>query len=78
MKYIVIELQTMQDGSVANIVTTKDTRNEAESTFHSILAAAAISNLPCHSATMLTSDGFLLATEKYEHEGTVVQTEEAE
>ena len=52
MKYIVIELQTATDGSVANIVTVKDTRNEADSTFHSILAAAALSNLPSHAAVL--------------------------
>lgn len=65
MKYIVIELQTAADGTVANIVTVKDNENEAKSTYHSILAAAALSNLPSHAAVLMTSDGNPIRNECY-------------
>ena len=68
MKYLVIEIQTNSDGTVGNIVTAKDSRLEAESTYHGILAAAAISALPQHAAVMLTSEGTYLASQCYEHE----------
>ena len=53
MKYIVIELQKMDNGTVGNIVTAYDSQIEAESKYHQILAAAAISNLPTHSAIII-------------------------
>lgn len=67
MKYIVIELQTNQNGTVANLVFDYDNRNEAESKYHTILAAAAISNVPTHAAVMLASDGGYIAAQAYEH-----------
>lgn len=65
MKYIVIELQKLNENQVANIVTAHDTRAEAEAKFHQILAAAAVSGLPCHSAVMIQEDGAALASMKY-------------
>lgn len=67
-KYIVIEIQTNADGTVGNLVTAHDTRNAAESAFHSVLAAAAISNLPMHAAALLASDGSLIDSRCYEHD----------
>lgn len=66
MKYIVIELQATGD-SVANIVTTHDTINEAESKYHLILTSAAVSQVPMHSATILTDEGYQLKRECYKH-----------
>lgn len=68
MKYIVIELQTAADGSVANIVTSHDTRDSAESQYHSVLASAAISQLPRHGAVLLTSECTFLEAKCYAHE----------
>lgn len=59
-KYVVVELQTTKDGQVANLVTQHDTREEAESKFHSVLAAAAISGLPVHSAVLMNNHCFVL------------------
>ena len=73
--YIIIEIQKAQDGTVSTLVTTKDTRNEADSTFHSILAAAAISKLSSHAAVLMTEDGNPLRNESYHHE---TEAEEAE
>lgn len=67
--YIVIELQTNADGTVANLVYQFSSRDEAESKFHSILAAAAISALPVHAAVMLTNAGVMIKSEYYRHGG---------
>ena len=66
MKYIVIELQT-NGNSTANLVTTHDTREAAESKYHTILAAAAVSSVEIHAATILTPDGFQLMYQAYRH-----------
>lgn len=68
MKYLVIEIQTNADGTVGNIVTAHDTRNAAESAYHSVLASAAISQLPMHAASLLASDGTLIDSRCYEHD----------
>lgn len=67
MSFIVIELQTNQNGSVANLVTQHADRNAAESKYHTVLAAAAISALPQHAACLLTNDGKLLDRQCYTH-----------
>lgn len=67
MKYIVIELQTNKDGVVGNLVYSYDERNAAESKYHTILAAAAVSQLPTHAAVMMSSDGGFIASQAYEH-----------
>ena len=67
-KYIVIEIQTMLDGTVANLVNVVTGRDNAASTFHSILAAAAISQLPCHAASWLNSDGSLVDWKTFYHD----------
>jgi hypothetical protein len=43
MKYLVIEIQTNSDGTVGNLISSYDNRNEAERQYYLILAAAAIS-----------------------------------
>lgn len=65
--YIVIELQTNADGVVANLVYQYNSRDEAESKFHYILAAAAVSTLPVHAAVMLTNAGTMVKSEYYRH-----------
>lgn len=67
MKYIVIELQTDINGNVANLVTQHDTKNEAESKYHMVLGAAAVSSVPVHAAVILTNDGDMLDTKCYIH-----------
>ena len=65
MKYIVIEMQTNQDGTVGNIVTPYDTQPDAESKYHTVLAAAAVSALPEHAALLFTSQGTVLESKCY-------------
>lgn len=67
MGYIVIEIQTNTDGTVGNFVWHYADRMQAESKYHSVLAAAAISALPRHAATMLADDGSYIQHQCFEH-----------
>ena len=66
--YIVIEIQANADGTVGTLVQTKYTLAEAESAFHGVLAAAAVSDVPKHSCVLLSDEGFPLRNERYLHE----------
>ena len=66
--YIVIELQTINDSQVANIVNVYTEQKVAEQKYHTILAAAAVSSLPCHAAVMLDEKGRMIKSEYYTHE----------
>ena len=65
-KFIVIELQRSGD-VVSNIVTSHDTLNDAEYKFHTVAAAAAISNVPKHGVVLLNDDGFQVERTVFEH-----------
>lgn len=67
MKYCVIELQKNAEGVLTPLVSVHDTKEEAESKYHSVLAYAAVSEIPVHSATILTEEGFCLAYKHYKH-----------
>ena len=73
MTYIVIELQTNNDGTVGNLVYAYTNRNEAEQKYHLILSSAAVSSLPAHAAVLLTGDGRMLASQCYRHVEEVVE-----
>lgn len=68
MTYIVLELQTNTDGTVGNLVYSFADRNQAEQKYHTILAAAAVSNLPKHAAIILADDGRSLMYQCYRHD----------
>ena len=65
--YIVIELQKNADGHVSNIVTEHTNQAEAESKYHSILASAAVSTIPIHSAIIVSEEGFPVVHKCYKH-----------
>lgn len=65
-KYIVLEIQTYLSGEVGTLITQHTNRNEAESKYHSVLSAAAISGLPKHAAVLMTNDGFFIESKSYE------------
>ena len=67
MKYIVIELQESADGKVSNIVTSHDTANAAESKYHAVLSAAAVSSVLVHSAIMVNSHGGYIDSKSFNH-----------
>jgi hypothetical protein len=77
MKYLVIEVQTNADGKVSNLVFAYDSQLEAESKFHAVLSAAAISALPVHSCALMSNDCVLLKQGCYKHETIEEVTTEA-
>lgn len=66
MQYVVIELQDNLT-TVANLVWAYDNVAQAEAKYHTVLAAAAVSQVPIHSAVMLGSDGRYIKSECYDH-----------
>ena len=66
--YIVIEIQT--SATVATIVNSYEDRNQAESKYHQILTAAALSSVPKHSAVLMNDVGQTIKNETYIHEVT--------
>ena len=64
--FIVIELQKTENG-LAHLETVHNTAEEAESKYHQILMAAAVSSVPIHSAFIVAENGELIRTEKYVH-----------
>lgn len=61
--YIVLEIQN----AIVLPVIVKETREEAESAYHAILAAAAISSVNIHTAVIMTNKGHLIASQCYDH-----------
>lgn len=66
--FIVIELQKDAKGVVSNIVTSHENLAEAESHYYSILASAAISKVPVHSAVIVSEEGFPVKYQCYKHQ----------
>jgi len=67
MKYLVIEIQKAEDGTMGNSVWAFDNFNEADSKFHSVLASAAVSNVYVHSCSILNETGFCMKNQSYTH-----------
>ena len=59
-KYIVIEIQVNANGSVGTLAYSYDSYNMAQQQYHTMLAAAAVSALPVHSAVVLDVTGELI------------------
>lgn len=76
MNYIVMELQT--DAVTATLVNQYGDRAAAESKFHTVLAAAAVSAVPVHAAVLMTEEGFVLRNECYKHTPAPVEPEPEE
>ena len=65
-KFLVVEIQTYANGQVGTLTYSYDTQREADNKYYTILAAAAISNLPCHAVIEFTEQGFPLRYDHYE------------
>lgn len=76
--YTVIELVTAQDGTFTTSKYNKETREEAERAFHSILAVAATSAHKIHAAAMLNAEGKLMKSDCYKHEAPAAEPESEE
>ena len=72
--YLVTDMRTVPDSATGGYAcltntTQHQTRNGAEERYHTALATAARSTqYPLMSAVMMTNDGFVLASQSYEHE----------
>ena len=66
--YLVMELQKNEDGHVSNIVTEHETLPQAESKYHAVLSAAAVSDIPIHSAILVSEEGFPVKNQCYKHQ----------
>ena len=65
--FAVIEIQ--KDGATATPITTLFTdKGQAYSKYHQVLAAAAISQVPEHSAILVSEEGNYMLHEKFTHE----------
>lgn len=62
-----MEIQKASDTQVATLVTTHADRNEAESKYHTVLASAAVSAVPLHSAVLMDDSGYTLKNDTYVH-----------
>jgi len=64
--FIVVELQ--KNGTqMGNIITSHETLQDAQHKFHTVAAAAAISNVEKHSVVLLNDDGFPMERTTFEH-----------
>lgn len=66
--YIVLETQTNKDGTVGTIPMAYENENEAKSKYYAVLSAAAVSEIPVHTAFLLTDEGMFLNSECFKHE----------
>lgn len=72
-QYYIVEIQTYADGTFGHLVHWASDENadmarmKGESKFHEVLAAAAVSQLPCHAAIMFTTEGFPVMNQCYKH-----------
>ena len=72
-KYLVIELQTNTDETMGSQVTSFTERDKAESKYHTVLAAAALSAKPVHAAMLITNDGFTIESKCYKHDAAPIE-----
>ena len=83
-QYYILEIQQYADGSygdIRHVAYDEDptkARLKAESKYHEVLAAAAVSELPQHSATLLTSDGRAVMNQVYRHDAVQPEVEPEE
>lgn len=79
-QYYIFEVQQYANGEFGHLVhfaydeDATRARLKAESKYHEVLSAAAISELPQHAATLLTSDGRAVMNQCYKHN--IVTSEE--
>lgn len=67
--YFILEIQSQGDGRAAIVtpIRSAENLNAANSQYHQVLAAAAVSSVPYHSAVMIGDMGDVLKSECYVH-----------
>ena len=82
-QYYVVEIQQYKDGTYGHIVhyaydeDAEKARQKGDAKFYEVLAAAAVSELPKHSAILFDTSGKHLMNKSYTHEVSEV-SEDAE
>ena len=76
MTYIIIEMQTTNGSTAVVPPATYTDRNQAENKFHTVMAAAAISQVEIHTCLMIADDGTLVRKECYRHQAAQPEPEE--
>ena len=71
--YILQEIQTTGSQTVLVPAQTFADRNQAESAYHSVLAAAAVSSVEVHAVVLLDEHGNTVRREFYEHKQTAAE-----
>lgn len=72
-QYYIVEIQQYANGEYGHIVhyafdeDPDMARKKGDSKYYEVLSAAAVSNLPCHSAIMFSSEAFPLLDGRYKH-----------
>lgn len=66
--YVAVELITKQDDTFAVNTFKKETRDDVESAYHSILSSAAKSPHKIHAAVILNPEGNMIKHECYKHD----------
>lgn len=66
--YLVVEMQKQADGNLVHLVDSFTDRNIAEQKYHTVLSFAAVSDLPVHTAVLLSEEGNVIKKEIYRHE----------
>lgn len=72
-QFYIVEVQQYANGEFGHLVhyaydqDADVARLKAESKYHEVLAAAAVSNLPTHSAIMFSTEGFPVLHQCYHH-----------
>ena len=64
--YSIIELQTT-GGNTQHIYQTAETKEQAMSKYHTVLASAAISTVEVHTCFVVDEQGMYIARESYNH-----------
>ena len=66
--YAALEIKELANGTMTVDRYIKETREEAEKAYHSMLAVAAVSTHPVHSAMIINPEGVTLKRDVYKHE----------
>lgn len=66
-KYVVVEMQTNSDGTVATLTNNFDNLDAAYNKYYTVLAYAAVSTIPKHSAMILTTNGQVWESKYFDH-----------
>lgn len=84
VQFYIVEIQKYTNGEYGHIVhyvydeNADKARLKGESKYYEVLAAAAISELPSHSAIMFSTDGIPIMHQCYKHGVGAEETEVAE